>query len=62
MKEELEESRQQAQQYTDNIYILEEYVRKLTGGDREVMQAVQREFYGDEYVEGEGLRELAWST
>ncbi|RDW81241.1 putative GAJ protein [Aspergillus mulundensis] len=62
MKEEIEESRQQAQQYTDNIYVLEEYVRKLTGGDREVMQAVQRECYGDEYVEGEGLRELAWST
>ncbi|KAL5001790.1 meiotic nuclear division protein 1 [Aspergillus recurvatus] len=59
MKEEIEESRQRAQMWTDNIYVLEEYVRKLTGGDREVMQAVQRECYGDEYVEGEGLRELA---
>ncbi|KAL4739385.1 meiotic nuclear division protein 1 [Aspergillus similis] len=62
MKEEIEESRQRAQMWTDNIYLLEEYVRKLTGGDREVMQAVQRECYGDEYVEGEGLRELDWST
>ncbi|KAL5050578.1 hypothetical protein BDW71DRAFT_103367 [Aspergillus fruticulosus] len=62
MKEEIEESRQRAQMWTDNIYVLEEYVRKLTGGDREVMQAVQSECYGDEYVEGEGLRELAWST
>ncbi|KAL6234512.1 hypothetical protein BDW75DRAFT_212105 [Aspergillus navahoensis] len=62
MKEEIEESRQRAQMWTDNIYVLEEYIRKLTGGDREVMQAVQRECYGDEYVEGEGLRELVWST
>jgi hypothetical protein len=58
MREEMEESRQRALVWTDNIYVLEEYVRKLTGGDREVMQAVQRECYGDEYVEGEGLREL----
>ncbi|KAL3430763.1 meiotic nuclear division protein 1 [Aspergillus tetrazonus] len=62
MKDEMEESRQRAQMWTDNIYLLEEYVRKLTGGDRDVMQAVQRECYGDEYVEGEGLRELDWST
>lgn len=60
MKEEIEEYRQLAQMWTDNIYMLEEYVRKLTGGDREVMQAVQRECYGEEYVEGEGLRELDW--
>ncbi|KAL5339499.1 meiotic nuclear division protein 1 [Aspergillus crustosus] len=59
MKEEIEQSRQQALVWTDNIYMLEEYVKKLTGGDREMMQAVQRECYGDEYVEGEGLRELS---
>ncbi|KAL4922354.1 meiotic nuclear division protein 1 [Aspergillus aurantiobrunneus] len=62
MREEIEECRQRAQMWTDNIYVLEEYVRKLTGGDQEVMQAVQRECYGDEYVEGEGLRELVWSA
>ncbi|KAL4941845.1 hypothetical protein BDV06DRAFT_193705 [Aspergillus oleicola] len=60
MREEIDECRERAQTWTDNIYVLEEYVRKLTGGDREVMQAVQRECYGDEYVEGEGLRELVW--
>ncbi|KAL4923862.1 putative GAJ protein [Aspergillus undulatus] len=60
MREEIDECRERAQLWTDNIYVLEEYVRKLTGGDREVMQAVQRECYGDEYVEGEGLRELIW--
>ncbi|EAW10420.1 putative GAJ protein [Aspergillus clavatus NRRL 1] len=58
MKEETETFRQQALMWTDNIYVLEEYMGKLTGGDREIMTAVQREYYGDEYVEGEGLREL----
>lgn len=47
-----------AETWTDNIYVLEEYLKKLTGGDREILEAVRRECYGDEYVEGEGLREL----
>ena len=44
--------------WTDNIYVLEGYLAKLAGGDREIVDAVKRECYGDEYVEGEGLREL----
>ncbi|OJJ46874.1 hypothetical protein ASPZODRAFT_65293, partial [Penicilliopsis zonata CBS 506.65] len=47
-----------AQTWTDNIYILEEYVLKVAGGDREVVDALKRECYGVEYVEGEGLREI----
>lgn len=47
-----------AETWTDNIYVLEEYLKKLAGGDREILEAVRRECYGDEYVEGEGLREL----
>ncbi|GFN13360.1 putative GAJ protein [Aspergillus tubingensis] len=58
IKEETEEYRRLAHQWTDNIYILEGYVDKVTGGDREVLRMVQRECYGEEYVEGEGLREL----
>lgn len=50
--------RQDALQWTDNIYVLEEYLRKLAGGDRQIVEAVLRECYGDEYVDGEGLREL----
>lgn len=49
--------RQQTEQWTDNIYVLEAYLRKLAGGDRELVDAVLRECYGDEYVDG-GLREL----
>ncbi|KAH1291166.1 hypothetical protein KXX11_000247 [Aspergillus fumigatus] len=58
MREEIEEFRKQALMWTDNIYVLEGYLSKLAGGDREIIAAVQRECYGDEYVEGEGLSEL----
>ncbi|PTU24194.1 hypothetical protein P175DRAFT_022776 [Aspergillus ochraceoroseus IBT 24754] len=58
MRQEAVDSREKTLAWTDNIYVLEEYVRKLAGGDREVVEAVQRECYGEEYVEGEGLREL----
>ncbi|KAJ6079270.1 hypothetical protein N7467_009023 [Penicillium canescens] len=50
--------RQDALKWTDNIYVLEEYLRKLAGGDRQMVEEVLRECYGDEYVDGEGLREL----
>ncbi|KAM5448721.1 Meiotic nuclear division protein 1 [Microsporum audouinii] len=50
--------KQEAQVWTDNIYILEEYLKKLTNGDREVLDAVRRECYGLAYVEGEGLADL----
>ena len=55
---ELAEFRQHALQWTDNIYVLEEYLRRLAGGDREVVEVILRECYGAEYVDGEGLREL----
>ncbi|KAJ5610674.1 Meiotic nuclear division protein 1 [Penicillium lagena] len=57
IRQELGGLQQQAQQWTDNIYILEGYLRHLAGGDRDMVTAVMRECYGDEYVEG-GLREL----
>ena len=47
-----------AEVWTDNIGILEGYALGLMGGDRDKLDAVKRELYGDEYVEGEGLKEL----
>lgn len=47
-----------AERWTDNIGVLEGYMMDLMGGDREKMDGMKRELYGDEYVEGEGLREL----
>lgn len=43
---------------TDNLYILEGYLLKLIGGDRDTLEAIRREFYGSLYVEGEGLAEI----
>ncbi|KAJ5436122.1 Meiotic nuclear division protein 1 [Penicillium cf. griseofulvum] len=58
VQEELAGFQRQALQWTDNIYILEEYLRKLAGGDRQIIDGVLHECYGDEYVDGEGLGEL----
>lgn len=44
--------------WTDNIGILEGYMMSLMGGDRERLDGMKRELYGDEYFEGEGLKEL----
>ncbi|WEW59750.1 hypothetical protein PRK78_005230 [Emydomyces testavorans] len=58
MEADIKRWKAEVEMWTDNIYILEEYMKKLVGGDREVLEALRRECYGDEYVEGEGLREL----
>ena len=47
-----------AERWTDNIGVLEGRLLEMMGGDREGVDGVKREVYGDEYVEGEGLREL----
>ncbi|KAH0548166.1 hypothetical protein GP486_008111 [Trichoglossum hirsutum] len=46
-----------AERWTDNIYTLEAYLLEVTQ-DREAMENIRREHYGEEYVEGEGLAEL----
>lgn len=57
-KEEVEACKVRAGTWTDNIYMLEAYLREVTGGDREQIEGIRAMFYGREYVEGEGLREL----
>ena len=46
-----------AERWTDNIYALESYLLEVTQ-DREAIENIRREYYGGEYVEGEGLIEL----
>ncbi|KAJ5891494.1 uncharacterized protein N7473_007722 [Penicillium subrubescens] len=58
LQAELAGFREQALQWTDNTYVLEEYLRRLAGGNGELVEAILRECYGDEYVDGEGLQEL----
>ena len=47
-----------AERWTDNILILESYLKDLLGGDAEALDGLKRQVYGREYVEGEGLKEL----
>lgn len=57
VQKELAGFREQALQWTDNLYILEQHLRGLAGGDREVVSAVLQDCYGPEYEDG-ALREL----
>ena len=54
---EVERLKVKVARWTDNIYCLEEYLKEIAGGNREVLERVRMMYYGDEYVEGEGLRE-----
>lgn len=57
-KREVEAFKKKAEQWTDNLMLVEGYMDKLLGGDKVAMEEVRREVYGEEYVEGEGLAEL----
>jgi len=56
-RKEVEKLKVKAARWTDNIYCLEEYLKEIAGGDREVLESVRTMYYGGENVEGEGLRE-----
>jgi hypothetical protein len=55
---EIQAFKEQTSIWTDNIYIIEQHLMELAGGDREAVDMVKREYYGDEYSEEEGLKEL----
>lgn len=58
MRREVERARQRAEVWTDNCWVLEGWVRDELGADREAVDGLRRECYGNEYVEGEGLTEI----
>lgn len=57
-REEIELNKEKAYRWTENLELLEGWLTKVTGGDRERVEEIKRLFYGDQYVEGEGLKEL----
>lgn len=57
-KGEVEVCKERAERWTDNIEVLEGWLKGVLGGDRERMEGIRKMFYGDEYIEGEGLRDL----
>lgn len=57
-RDEIEQYKERAYRWTENLELLDTWLSKVIGGDRERMEGIRRNFYGDEYVEGEGLKEL----
>ena len=55
---EVEGFKARAERWTDNLFLVEGYIERLMGGSKEGMEALRRECYGQEYIEGEGLAEL----
>ncbi|OKL56487.1 hypothetical protein UA08_08307 [Talaromyces atroroseus] len=45
----------EAMMWADNIDIMEQYLNKLASGDRELVQAVKKQCYGEDYVDGDDL-------
>lgn len=57
-KREVEMCKERAERWTDNVGLLEGWLKGVLGGDRERMEGIRKMFYGDEYVEAEGLTDL----
>jgi len=56
--EEVNGLREKAERWTDNIGLLEGWLLRMLGGDRVALEDMKRGLYEEEYVEGEGLKEL----
>lgn len=57
-RKEMERYKEKAYRWTENLELLEGWLTKVAGGDKERIEGIKRTFYGDDYVEGEGLKEL----
>lgn len=57
-RREIEQNKEKAYRWTENLELLEGWLMKVVGRDTERMEEIKRMFYGDQYVEGEGLKEL----
>ena len=49
--------RERSERWTENCWTLESWLTGTLGVDREALEGLQKQCYGDEYAEGEGLRE-----
>ena len=55
---EIEHQKKEVELYTNNIDGLEARFWGMCGGDKEIMEALRQECYGNLYRQGEGLAEL----
>ena len=56
--EETKKLKENAMKWTDNIESMESYLVNITNGDRSAAAGAMHQACGDEYVVGEGLKEL----
>ncbi|KAF9890856.1 ph-response sensor protein [Aspergillus nanangensis] len=56
MRQEIKRWKGETERWTENVYMLEAYVRRLAQGDGEVLRDIQRECYGDEFRSQLGQR------
>lgn len=57
-RNEVKDLQGRAEMWTENVEVLESYILGMLCGDKAGLNGMRRELYGDEYVEGEGLKEL----
>ena len=57
-RDEVKRLREKAERWTDNVGLLEGWLLRMLGGDRDALEDMRRGLYEGEYVEEEGLREL----
>lgn len=55
LRREIARLKEETRLWTENVWVVEGYLERLAGGDREVIEAVRRECYGEMYGDGEGL-------
>lgn len=55
---ETEQQREKAVRWADNLELLECWLERVVGGDKERFENIKRSVYGDEYDKSEGLRDL----
>ncbi|KAI9673248.1 MAG: hypothetical protein M1829_004313 [Trizodia sp. TS-e1964] len=57
-KEATEKLIAEARLWSDNIYLLESFLLEMTGNDRSQLESFQAAYYGDQYQEDEGLKDI----
>jgi hypothetical protein len=55
--EEINKWKREIEIWEDNISIMEQYVYKLAGGDRGLVEAIKRQCYGDDYEDDNDISE-----
>lgn len=59
-KQRMEQSKRDAEKWTEEIQAMESWINSRTGGDREQMLSMKRDWYGDEFDDENGALKELW--